>query len=70
MSTDFLGDAAERFSLIGEIDRWVIRNALRELREVSPQDPPVGVSINLSDQAGEASSAAMSARAVLRMAAA
>jgi diguanylate cyclase (GGDEF)-like protein/PAS domain S-box-containing protein len=42
--------AAERFSLIGEIDRWVIRNALKALRETSSQDPPVGISINLSAQ--------------------
>lgn len=42
--------AAERFSLIGDIDRWVIRNALKALRENSPQDPPAGVSINLSAQ--------------------
>ncbi|MCQ4166248.1 GGDEF/EAL domain-containing response regulator [Tahibacter harae] len=42
--------AAERFSLVGEIDRWVIRNALKALRESALQDPPVGISINLSAQ--------------------
>jgi diguanylate cyclase (GGDEF)-like protein/PAS domain S-box-containing protein len=43
--------AAERFSMIADIDRWVIRNALKALRECASQDPPVGISINLSAQA-------------------
>ncbi|MEO8673107.1 MAG: EAL domain-containing protein [Tahibacter sp.] len=41
--------AAERFSMIGEIDRWVIRNALRSLRE-HQSDPPAGITINISAQ--------------------
>lgn len=42
--------AAERFSLIGEIDRWVIKNALRALREYQGSDPPAGITINISAQ--------------------
>ena len=39
--------AAERFNLIADIDRWVIRNAFEALRE--HQGPvPAGLSINLS----------------------
>jgi len=40
--------AAERFSLIGDIDRWVIRNALKALREYQSADPPAGITINIS----------------------
>lgn len=42
--------AAERFSLIGEIDRWVIKHALRALREYAANDPPAGITINISAQ--------------------
>ncbi|UXI66715.1 two-component system response regulator [Tahibacter amnicola] len=42
--------AAERFSLVGEVDRWVIRNALKALREFQSAEPPVGISINISAQ--------------------
>jgi len=42
--------AAERFSLIAEIDRWVIRQAFQALREQNRQDAPMGLAINLSAQ--------------------
>ncbi|MDC8015058.1 GGDEF/EAL domain-containing response regulator [Tahibacter soli] len=42
--------AAERFSLIGDIDRWVIKNAFRALREHQAFDPPAGITINISAQ--------------------
>ena len=42
--------AAERFSLIGDIDRWVIKNAFRALRENNAFDPPAGITINISAQ--------------------
>lgn len=42
--------AAERFSMIAEIDRWVIRHALQMLRERSQNDAPAGLTINLSTQ--------------------
>ena len=41
--------AAERFSLVGDIDRWVIRQSFRVLHEQSGQDAPIGLAINLSD---------------------
>jgi len=42
--------AAERFSLIAEIDRWVIRTAFRQLREQTGHGPPIGITLNLSAQ--------------------
>ncbi|HVJ61961.1 MAG TPA: EAL domain-containing protein [Tahibacter sp.] len=42
--------AAERFSLIGDIDRWVVKNAFRALREHQSFDPPAGITINISAQ--------------------
>ncbi len=40
--------SAERFSLIGEIDRWVVRHALKALREHNLTSSPTGLTINLS----------------------
>lgn len=42
--------AAERFSMIGDIDRWVIRQSFQVLREQNRQETPLGLSINLSAQ--------------------
>ena len=42
--------AAERFSMIGDIDRWVIRQSFQVLREHNRQETPLGLSINLSAQ--------------------
>ncbi|MGA9334416.1 MAG: EAL domain-containing protein [Rudaea sp.] len=42
--------AAERFSMIGEIDRWVIRQALQVLREQNRLNQQTGLTINLSAQ--------------------
>lgn len=42
--------AAERFSMIAEIDRWVIRHALQVLREQNRLNQPTGLTINLSAQ--------------------
>ena len=43
--------AAERFSLIGEIDRWVIKkNAPARPARVPGQRPPAGITINISAQ--------------------
>jgi len=42
--------AAERFSLIGDIDRWVIRQAFQSLRDQNRSEPPMGLAINLSAQ--------------------
>ncbi|MGH8041036.1 MAG: EAL domain-containing protein [Rudaea sp.] len=42
--------AAERFSMIGDIDRWVIRHAFAALRDHARNDLPAGLSINLSAQ--------------------
>jgi diguanylate cyclase (GGDEF)-like protein/PAS domain S-box-containing protein len=42
--------AAERFSLIADIDRWVIRQAFQALREQNRDESPMGFSINLSAQ--------------------
>ncbi len=41
---------AERFAMMGEIDRWVIDNALRALRDARNGPRPVMLSINLSAQ--------------------
>jgi diguanylate cyclase (GGDEF)-like protein/PAS domain S-box-containing protein len=43
-------DVAERFQLVGAIDRWVISEALRLLTAVSLQGNRVSLSINLSVQ--------------------
>ena len=40
--------AAERFNMIADIDRWVIRQAFQVLRD--SQEQPTGLSINLSAQ--------------------
>jgi diguanylate cyclase (GGDEF)-like protein/PAS domain S-box-containing protein len=42
--------AAERFSMIAEIDRWVIRHAFQVLRDNNQQEMPTGLCINLSTQ--------------------
>ncbi|MFA9459803.1 putative bifunctional diguanylate cyclase/phosphodiesterase [Thiohalorhabdus sp. Cl-TMA] len=42
---------AERFSLMGEIDRWVVRNALAELAVLRRQRPGLTFSVNLSARA-------------------
>jgi len=42
--------AAERFSLIADIDRWVIRQSFQVLREHNQQETPTGLAINLSTQ--------------------
>ncbi len=39
---------AERFGLIGEIDRWVLRNAFRAQADSIAGDAPVSLAINLS----------------------
>jgi diguanylate cyclase (GGDEF)-like protein/PAS domain S-box-containing protein len=40
--------AAERFSMVADIDRWVIRQSFKLMREHQPQDMPLGLSINLA----------------------
>lgn len=40
--------AAERFGLMGYIDRWVIERAIRTLQDVRDSHRPVSLSINLS----------------------
>ncbi len=40
--------AAERYDLIGEVDRWVIRRALGATHEIMEVDPDARVHINLS----------------------
>jgi diguanylate cyclase (GGDEF)-like protein/PAS domain S-box-containing protein len=40
--------AAERYGIVAELDRWVIRTALRELGRRAGTHPRVGLSINLS----------------------
>jgi diguanylate cyclase (GGDEF)-like protein/PAS domain S-box-containing protein len=42
--------AAERFSMMADIDRWVIRQAFQVLRDQNTQELPTGLSINLSTQ--------------------
>ena len=42
--------AAERFSMVADIDRWVIRHAFQALREQNRHDSPMGLSINLASQ--------------------
>ena len=42
--------AAERFSLMADVDRWVIRHAFAALREQNRADAPMGLAINLSAQ--------------------
>jgi len=40
--------AAERYELIGEIDRWVVRHALREVSDAALADPQLRIHVNLS----------------------
>ena len=42
--------SAERFGLATEIDRWVIAHAIRTLATLSPENPELRFSINLSGQ--------------------
>jgi len=42
--------AAERYGLMREIDRWVIRNALSHVARIAASGVPAGFSINLSGQ--------------------
>jgi len=42
--------AAERFSIVADIDRWVIRQSFQVLREHNQHDTPTGLAINLSTQ--------------------
>jgi len=42
--------AAERFSMVADIDRWVIRHAFQALREHNRNEAPIGLSINLAAQ--------------------
>ena len=42
--------AAERFSLMADIDRWVIRQSFQTLRDHHQGTAPTGLSINLSTQ--------------------
>ncbi|HEX3897341.1 MAG TPA: EAL domain-containing protein [Rudaea sp.] len=42
--------AAERFSLMADIDRWVIRQSFQTLRDYNQGTAPAGLSINLSTQ--------------------
>ncbi|MDE2258580.1 MAG: EAL domain-containing protein [Xanthomonadaceae bacterium] len=42
--------AAERFSMVADIDRWVIRHAFQVVREQNHHDAPMGLSINLAAQ--------------------
>ncbi|MBS0556504.1 MAG: EAL domain-containing protein [Proteobacteria bacterium] len=42
--------AAERFSMVADIDRWVIRHAFQVVREHNRHDAPIGLSINLAAQ--------------------
>lgn len=42
--------AAERFNMAADIDRWVIRQSFRILREQTRMEAPLGLSINLAAQ--------------------
>ncbi|QSA98667.1 EAL domain-containing protein [Methylococcus sp. EFPC2] len=44
---DFL-EVAERSGLIGELDRWVVRNSLKKLASMPPEAQGIGLAINLS----------------------
>ena len=41
---------AERYNLMLDIDKWVVHNALKSLRDASTTDQVIGLSINLSAQ--------------------
>src|SRR5690606_6389922 len=41
---------AERFGMMGDIDRWVIDRALRSLRDVRDAERPISLTLNLSAQ--------------------
>jgi diguanylate cyclase (GGDEF)-like protein len=41
---------AERYNLMLDIDKWVVHNALKALRETITPEHPIGLSINLSAQ--------------------
>ncbi len=43
--------AAERFGLMNEIDRWMVRNAITRLAELQDQGQIIGFSLNLSAHA-------------------
>jgi len=42
--------SAERFDLMLDIDRWVVRNAIKMLSELQHESPDIRISINLSAQ--------------------
>ena len=64
LSPDVFLPVAEQGGLMGELNRWVLRTALREARDwVSWDGRPVSVAVNLSDP-GESGFAAMVANAV------
>jgi EAL domain-containing protein (putative c-di-GMP-specific phosphodiesterase class I) len=64
LSPDVFLPVAEQGGLMGELNRWVLRTALREACEwVSWDGRPVSVAVNLSDP-GESGFAAMVANAV------
>jgi len=49
ITPDVLLDVAERGGLLGELDRWVLRTALREAADWrGPGGEPVGVAVNLA----------------------
>lgn len=50
LAPDAFLPTAERFGMMQEIDRWVIHNAFRALREMARQGRRVRLSINLSAQ--------------------
>jgi len=43
--------AAERFGLMNEIDRWMVRNAITKLAELQDQGKIIGFSLNISAHA-------------------
>ena len=64
LSPDVFLPVAEQGGLMGELNRWVLRTALREARDwLSWDGRPVSVAVNLSDP-GESGFAAMVANAV------
>lgn len=48
MSPNIFIPVAERYGLMSEIDRWVVRHAMEALAESKGRTKPVGLSINLS----------------------
>ncbi len=58
--------SAVRFGLMGDIDNWVIADAVRALAGLPPNDPPLRLSVNLSGFAFDNDGLANRVRALLK----